>query len=950
MDVQLLGAVEICSGGVFLDTGPPQQRLVLAALAADAGRPITPETLVDRVWDRAPAGSRRALHRLVSRLRRVLREATTGDASPPTLDYHAGGYRLGISDENVDAHRFDRLVRQARTSPVGGVERVELLRRALALWQGEPLLGLPGQWAEQTRTTWRRLHLEAVIAWANAEIEVGDPVAVIGPLTALTATYPLAEPLAEALMQAMLVAGRFAEALHVYTALRHRLADELGTDPGPSLQAVYRVALDHNPAHGTPPAMTASATAPATTAPATTASATTLPAVVAPAQLPLDVRGFAGRRDALAVLDLLLLDTCVDATATVLVVVSGTAGVGKTCLAVHWAHRVLDRFPDGQFYVNLRGFDPGGTAATPAEVVRSFLDALGVPTQRVPAGLDAQTALYRSALAERRMLVLLDNARDAEQVRPLLPGSPGCLVLVTSRHQLTGLVAGAGAVSLPLDLLDPDEARDLFASRLGVDRIAAEAVAVADIVERCVRLPLALAVVAARAAAEPRRPLAMLAAELGHPHGRLDTLATGDADTDVRSVFSCSYQQLSEPAARLFRLLGLHPGPDLSVSAAASLAGIPLARVRPSLAELARAHLVAERVPGRYDLHDLLRAYAGELAASGEPQAERQAALRRLLDHYLHCTHRADAVLKSNRSDVIEPIPPLVGVTVDDLGSATEAMAWFAAEHPVLVAAVALAVDAGLDHHAWQLVWSMAPYIERHQDFHGALALHRVALQAARRLDDLAAQGYSHRGCGKACTILGDHDEAEAHFEQALEVYRQLGDAVNQAHVYVGLALILDQQGRYQDALHQADQALARYRTSGHRVGQALALNNLSWFHSRLGNHEAALAPAEQALRLHQEDGHRRGEATAWDSLGFAYHHLGRHTDAIAAYQQAITLDRELGLRYYEAFTLVNLGDTYEACRHTGVARDCWQQALAIFEESDYPDAEQVRAKLRGAP
>jgi tetratricopeptide (TPR) repeat protein len=505
-------------------------------------------------------------------------------------------------------------------------------------------------------------------------------------------------------------------------------------------------------------------------------------------------------------------------------------------------------------------------------------------------------------------------------------------------------------VPLPLDLLDPDEARDLLGQRLGVDRVGAEPVAVEEIVDRCVRLPLALAVVAARAAAEPRWPLAALATELGHLHDRLDALATGDAGTDVRSVFSCSYGQLSEPAARLFRLLGLHPGPDLSVSAAASLAGIPPARVRPMLAELVRAYLVTERVPGRYALHDLLRAYAAEQAARSEPQADRQVALRRLLDHYLHGAHRADAVLKSRRSEVVEPVPPLVGVTLDDLGSAAVAADWIAAEYPVIAAAVQVAIDAGLDRHAWQLVWSIAPYGERHQDFHGALTLHRVGLQAAERLDDLPAQGYSHRRCGQVCTIVGAYDEALTHLEQALELYRQLGDDLNQAHVCVGLGMILDRQGRYREALHQSEQALTRYRTSGHRVWQAHALNNLSWLHTRLGNYESALKPAELALTLLREDADRRAEASTFDSLGFAYHHLGQHANAITAYQQALTSFRDLGLRYFGARTLTHLGDTYEASGQIGAARDCWEQALVMFAEFDYPDAEQVRERLRSVP
>ncbi len=667
-----------------------------------------------------------------------------------------------------------------------------------------------------------------------------------------------------------------------------------------------------------------------------------------PAQLPADVAGFAGRSEELGRLSKLLDDG--DRPATVVIsAIAGTAGVGKTALAVHWAHQVLGRFPDGQLYVNLRGFDPAGVVATPGEVVRSFLDALDVPAQRVPAGLDAQAALYRSLLAGRRMLVLLDNARDADQVRPLLPGAPGCLALVTSRNQLTGLIAGAGASPLPLDLLSPDEAGDLLAQRLGMDRTATEPAAVDEIVKRCAGLPLALAVVAARAATQPRLALSALAAELRHLHGRLDTLATGDAGTDVRSVFSWSYHQLSRPAARLFRLLGVHCGPDVSGSAAASLAGIAPARAGPMLAELVRAHLVTERVPGRYALHDLLRAYAGELAASGEPDADRQAAVRRMLNHYLRCAHRADAVLDPTR-DPVELTPSLAGVTVDDFGSAAAATDWFTAEYQVLMAAVRLAVDAGLDRYAWQLVWSMATFLERHQGFRDAVALQRIALPAARRLGDPAAQAYSHRLLGRVHAMLGEHDEAHVHLEHALEAYRQLGDDTNQALVRLGLAAKLDRQGRYRDALHQAEQALARFQTSGHRIGRANALNNIGWFHARMGDYETSLKYCEQALGLQQELGNRRGEALTLDSLGVAYHHLGRHADAIAAYQQALTLLRDHGNRYHEAETLVHLGDTYHASGDTGAARDRWRAALASFTDLDHPDADQVRTRLRNAP
>ena len=663
-----------------------------------------------------------------------------------------------------------------------------------------------------------------------------------------------------------------------------------------------------------------------------------------PAQLPADLAGFVGRSDQLGHLTK-LLDSGERPATVVISAIAGTAGVGKTCLAVHFAHQVLDRFPDGQLYANLRGFDPTGTVATPEEVVRWFLDALDVPPQRTPAGLDAQTALYRSLLTDRRILILLDNARDADQVRPLLPGTPTCLVLVTSRNQLTGLIAGNAAQPLPLDLLDPDEARELLTRRLGADRTTSDPAALNEIIHHCARLPLALAIVAARAATQPDLPLATLAADLHRRHERLDSLATGDPATDARSVFSWSYQQLTPPAAHLFRLLGAHPGPDLSTSAAASLTGTPPTQARQLLTELVHTHLVTERLPGRYALHDLLRAYATELAAAGDP-----APVRRLLDHYLRSANGADAVLNPTR-DPIELIPPLDGVTVDTFQSPAEATDWFTNEYQVLVAAVPLAVTAGLDRHAWQLIWSMATFVDRHRDFRDATALHQTALEAAQRLDDPAAQGYSHQRLGQVSAMLREYDEARVHLERALEVYQRLGDDSNQAQVHLGLGNMLDRQGRHQDALHQAEQALARYRSSDDRVGQASALNSVGWCHAQLGDYATALKHCQEGLRLQQELGDRGGEATTWDSLGVAYHHLGQHADAVAAYEQALALFRELGgFRYNEADTLAHLGDAYHDSGDTGAARDRWQAALAIFTDLDHPDAEEVRARLRTAP
>ena len=941
--ITLLGPFSIVAGGAPIVLPRRHVRLVLGLLLLEAGRPVATEKLIRLVWPaRVPTSARDVLQTYVSRVRTSLRDVQgisvlrTGDAYMAATDPHL-----------VDAHRFRDLV--ARASDTADPRlRSDLTRGALALWRG-PALADTGD--NQTRAVacagLEELRQHALDMRIVADLELGRHEMLIGELTDLLAGDPLNERLTGQLALAMYRSGRRAEALAVCREMRARLRRELGLDPGPKLQQIEVALLRDEPP---------SADIDATGVTGGTSGAPTRRPVPhqevgsaggdrsVPTQLPAGTAGFVGRADALAQLDKLVEAGGPNPT-VVISAVSGMAGIGKTTLAVHWARRVAGHFPPGQLYTNLRGFGPAGAAATPAEVMLSFLDALEVPAQRVPAGLDAQTALYRSLMADRRMLVLLDNARDADQVRPLLPGAPGCLVLVTSRNHLTGLIASAGAVPLPLDLLNHGEARDLLAQRLGADRIAAEPAAVEEIIERCARLPLALAIVAARAATQPQLTLTALAAELRHPRDRLDTLAIGDAATDVRSVFSWSYQQLSGPAARLFRLLGVHPGPDLSVSAAASIAGIPPGPVRPLVAELVRVHLVTEPVPGRYGLHDLLRAYASELAASEEPDTDRQEAVRRLLDHYLRSAHRAATVQDPTR-DPIEPIPPAAGVRVDEFESTRAATDWLAAEYQVLMAVVRLAVDAGLDRHAWQLVWSIAPFVGRHRGYRDAIALHRIALDASQRLSDPAAQAYSHRLLGRAHTLSGEHDQARAHLKHALETYRQLGDDTNQAHVHLALGIVLELQGRLRDALHQAEQALARYQTSGHPVGLASALNNVGWYHARLGDYETALQYCQQALRLYQKIGDRAGEADTWDSLGLAYHQLGRHTDAVAAYQHALAVFRDNGDRYNEANTLMRLGDTYQASGDTGAARDTWQEALAISTDLDHPDAEQVRARL----
>jgi tetratricopeptide (TPR) repeat protein len=658
-----------------------------------------------------------------------------------------------------------------------------------------------------------------------------------------------------------------------------------------------------------------------------------------PRQLPPDVAGFTARARELAALDELLGSARAEGRVAI-GVISGPAGVGKTTLAVHWAYQVAGQFPDGQLYVNLQGFDPSKSPVAPGEAVRGFLDALGVARQTLPPGLAEQTALYRSMLSGRRVLVLLDNARDVEQVRPLLPGSPGSLVLVTSRHLFGGLVAVEGAHPLVLGLLSARDARELLTRRLGEARLATEPAAVGDIVTACARLPLALGIVAGRAATHPHFPLRAVAAELRDSRARLDALAG-----DLRAVFSCSYDALTPGAARLFRLIGLHPGPDVSAPAAASLAGAGLAQVRPLLAELAHANLISEHVPGRYVSHDLLRAYAAELAAGVDPSHLRRAATHRMLDHYLHTACAADRLVDPTQ-DPITPIPPLPGTTVEAFSGRDQALGWFTAEHAVLLAAVDHAASAGYERHAWQLAWTLLIYLDWRGFWHDQVGVQRAGLAAAERLADLPAQARSHRNLGRACTQLLCFPDAGVHFRQALDLYRRAGDRAGQAHIHLALGLWASRQGRRVEAIEYERQALELFRTEGCPSPEAHVLNNLGWSYALRGDYQQALARCQQALSLHEQLGNLDGQACAWDSIGYARHHLGDHRAAVMCYQRALDLFQEMGNRYQEADTLRRLADTHQAVGDAETARAAREQALTILDDLGHPDAERVRAKL----
>lgn len=951
MRVRVLGPVEVHRDGQWQRLSASKQRSLLTALVISAGRPVSVDRLTEELWPEGPPRTAaNQIHVYVGRLRRAL-----GDGGGVLLRTRSPGYELAAGPDDVDAVIFERLAEQGTAAfRDGDAERGSaLLAEALDLWRGPAFADVPD--SPTVRAEADRLDEARIVALESridADLELGRHAELISELRVLVDAHPYRERLWARLMLALYRSGRQADALKTYQQAYRLFTDELGLEPGPELGRLEQAILTGDSELDPGPRE---------------------PSRVRPAQLPADIAAFSGRHEQLARLDALLADHDRTPTAVVITAIEGTAGVGKSALAVHWAHRIADRFPDGQLYVNLRGFDPVGVVMSPGEAIRGFLDALRVPPNQIPVGLEAQIGLYRSLLAQRRMLIVLDNARDADHVRPLLPGSPGCLVVVTSRNQLSGLVATEAAHPVMLDVLSADEARDLLAHRLGPERVEAEPEAVDSLVERCARLPLALAIVAARAAGHPHFGLATLAAELlgagasgPDPTGRshpsdpsdpsdpdedddrspgLGVLSTGDTASDLRTVFSWSYHTLKPEAARLFRFLGVHPGPHIGVTAAASLAGMPPREVRPLLAELTRAHLIEEQAPGRYAFHDLLRTYAAELAQSHEPRSERRQAWARVLDHYLHTAYTAARVLDPARKP-LDLDRPATGVTLEPIAGFDEAVTWFTEQHAELLAAMDRAAQTGFETHIMRMAWAFWDYLDKQGHWHDWLATQHAALDAAVRAKDRDWQGRAHGGLGTVYARLGDYDEARSHLEQAVETFAALKDPVRQAGVHLTLSHLAGLRDDHAEALANTERARALYEETGDRGGQADALNGIGWCYAQLGEYEQAIRCTREAIELQRELGDREGEAHATDSLGYAQHRLGRYDEAEHCFRQALDIHRDLGNRYYQADTLTHLGDTQHAAGDREAARESWQAALKLLEELDHADAEGVRARL----
>jgi DNA-binding SARP family transcriptional activator/tetratricopeptide (TPR) repeat protein len=990
--VGLLGPVRVWSDDGWLRPGTPQQCLVLSFLALRAGQVVAAGELVDVVWaSDPPRSAHNGIQVILTHLRKAL-VRTPG----ARLARCGAGYQLDTDPGRVDVHQFRSLVRVGREAGDAG-SAVDLFDQALTLWRGPALADAADTpKASQLKDSLAQERLAAAEDRIGALLRCGREQEAASELPGLVAEHPLRERLTGLLMLALYRTGCQGDALAAYQQVRGTLVTELGIEPGDELQHLHRRILASDPGLlpvAAPVAITYArvrsldrdsgaerqdesgaghVAVPRTEEPATTfrhgsqrcvsARPHQLPAVV-PRQLPAVAAHFTGREAELARLDSLLDGAAGDGAAVVMSAVGGMAGVGKTALAVRWAHRVADRFPDGQLYVNLQGFGPAGDLVNPTTAIRGFLDGLGVAAERVPVSAQAQAGLYRGLLAGRRMLLVLDNARDEDQVRPLLPGSGSCVVVVTSRTRLTGLAVTEGARLVSLDVLSVNDARQMLARRLGDGRVAAEPDAVAELTGLCGRLPLALAIIAARAADRPGFPLAGLAAELAEGQ-RLAALDAGEAAASVRAVFWWSYQQLAAAAARMFRLLGLHPGPDITEDSAARLAALSRGETRDLLRGLVRSCLLTEPRPGRYVFHDLLRAYAAGQAEATDSPAARRAARTRLFGYYLAAAEAAAKALGQ---------PFAAGAPDGDAASFTggdAAMAWLDAERANLTAIAADAGGSGWPGCTIRLAAALFLYLYVGGHCTDAQTIHTAALDAARRAGDRAAQADELRHCATDFR-QGRYNEASGKLRQALEIYRDLGDRLGQERTLCNLGLVLRRQGSYAEAVDHHRQALALARTLGDTFGEALALTGLGTTlclqgryqlateHHRLaitlfqeigevhdfalGNLAAVLVRQErwqeaagcldQALAVLRQAPSRYSEADITNTLGAVLAGQGRHLEAADHHRQALSLFRELGDRSGEASALNSLGEVLTALGLPAQATSQHQDALTVAAE-----------------
>jgi DNA-binding SARP family transcriptional activator len=912
------------AAGRRVDLGPARQRAVLAALLVDAGNPVSLDQLTDRVWGgAAPLRAAGALRTYVSRLRGVLVGMGHGG-----IQREPGGYVIDVGETAVDLQRFRRLAERGRTGASDAAG--DLFEQALGLWRGDALADLDTPWAADVRHSLEAERFAVRLDRNDARLRMGRHTELLADLAALVAANPLDERVAGQHITALYRSGRQADALAAYDRIRRRLADELGVDPGPVLQQLHQWILSGDPAAMAAPQRASGEPAPSDR--------------TVPRQLPSAVPGFVGRATQLERLDGVIAEAEPDrrphAGPVVVAAIDGTAGVGKTALAVHWAQRVAHRFPDGQLYVNLRGYgadDP----VEPTDALERMLRSLDVAPERIPAGLDERSALLRSQLAERRILVLLDNARDSDQVRPLLPGAGG-MIVITSRRRLRALSVRDGAQHIALDMLSVPEAVNLLAAAIGHDRVERERPHAEEIVTLCARLPLALRLAAERIDRVPAAPLAGLAAELADQRGRLGMLSIDESpDTDLRSVFTWSYGALDPDAARMFALLGLHPRTGISVGAAAALAGVAPARAARLLDRLADVSLLEQRFPGRYELHDLLCDFALE-----QHLPDRPAARARLAHWYVHTAAGARARLVSTRHRMpIADMPP-AGVTPVEFASLHEAVAWFDVERQAIVDIVKSAGEHGHPGSGavlFQLSWA---YFYMRGYWQPMIDIGEAAVRHAAATGDRFVEAKCCNGLGAAYGRLRGKEQQIVISQRAFEMFEELGELAEQATSLLNIGSAYNMLERFADARGALERAHDLYLEVGDPLYAGFALNNLAESHLGLGLLDEALDRSHRALESLRDGGEQFRLVAAFETIARIHVARDDHRSAIQHYRNALDVANRTRTTNMELPIRIALGEQLSVIGEHAEAIAIWREAHRIGVAANDPAVVEIERLL----
>ncbi|GAA0229656.1 BTAD domain-containing putative transcriptional regulator [Saccharothrix mutabilis subsp. mutabilis] len=930
---EVLGLLRVLRGGREVDLGAAKQRAVLAVLLLARNTPVSRDHIIEAVWgDATPSSAVNLVQTYVAGLRRALEPSRARRAPAETLTSVGDGYLLRVDPSAVDLDAFERGVAAAgRLRSTGDLEAAaRVLDEVLALWRGEPLGGVTGLFAEVERGRLGERRLAVLEERAELLLLIGRGSELVQELTALVAEHPLRERVHGLLMRSLCQAGRQAEALAVYREARRVLVEELGVEPGPELRRLQQAVLaGENPEPERPTRPMVIPPQPAEPALPTT-----------PAQLPRAPVSLIGRDAELAKLDGLL---AAHPSGGLVLVVTGPAGVGKTALALHWAHRVREEFPGGQLYIDLHGYDPNQEPLGAGEVLNRFLRTLGVPSADIPVTVEERSALFRTLVADRRMVVMLDNARGSTELMALLPGSPSCVV-VTSRRRLVGLVAHAEAKLVELDMLDTDAAVEVLGRVAGRD--GAEVGALRRLAVLCDGLPLALRIAAARLAVSPSLRAAELVAELDDEHGRLAALGLEDEDSTVRAALDASRRALSPLPARLLALLGLHPGPDVTAQVVAAMGRVRVSEAQRALDALTAANLLSVNENGRYGAHDLVRVYTRTLAAELAPE-ERHEATSRMLDFYLHCADLADGLLPVGRGSV-RVAPKLVPLEVPRLTGSGDAIAWLDAEQGNIIAAAELAGE-GTDRawlvHAWQLPYTLSRFFWLRTDRSTWLRTTEAAMRAATSLGDPEARFVTLFNLGVALNQFHRTDEALERLREALEVARGSGDVSAQARALTTVADMLHGLGRLDESERFYREALEVSRTAGARWAEATAHHNLGLLYLSKRRYDEAKKWLRAAVDMYREVGEQCGESTCHVDLAAVLMESGELSDAVSSARTALSIASAAMSPYHQALAHDRLATVFDRQGMAGALAH-WQRALALFTELNAPEADRVRAHL----